>query len=76
MKTNMVCIAAIFVIAAVVCGAFKTCHKSVLLIIMILPETVSLPECASCLIVSTAVRLDRFRCCIVCPEEEKFILKK
>lgn len=66
----------IFVIAAVVCGAFKTCHKSVLLIIMILPETVSLPECASCLIVSTAVRLDRFRCCIVCPEEEKFILKK
>ena len=33
----------IFVIAAVVCGAFKTCHKSVLLIIMILPETVSLP---------------------------------
>ena len=76
MKTNMVCIAAIFVIAAVVCGAFKTCHKSVLLIIMILPETVSLPECASFLIVSTAVRLDRFRCCIVCPEEEKFILKK
>ena len=66
----------IFVIAAVVCGAFKTCHKSVLLIIMILPETVSLPECASFLIVSTAVRLDRFRCCIVCPEEEKFILKK
>ena len=66
----------ILVIVAVVCGTFKTCHKSVLLIIMILPETVSLPECASCLIVSTAVRLDRFRCCIVCPEEEKFILKK
>ena len=60
----------IFVIVAVVCGTFKTCHKSDLLIIMILPETVSLPECASSLIISTAVRLDRFRCCIVCPEEE------
>ena len=31
----------IFVIVAVVCGTFKDCHKSVLLIIMILPETVS-----------------------------------
>ena len=31
----------IFVIVAVVCGTFKDCHKSVLLINMILPETVS-----------------------------------
>ena len=66
----------IFVIVAVVCGTFKICHKSVLLIIMILPETVSLPECAPCLIVSTAIKPDRFRCCIVCPKEEKIILKK
>lgn len=63
----------IFVIIAVVCGTFKDCHKSVLLINMILPETVSCRTLNIWSMVHVTVCLIGFRCWIVCPEKEKLI---